>query len=64
MLYSKALEESVYLSRNQKGSCNYKNPTKHRTVNNLSYLVRILAGQQFFLMEKVIGLSYLCARLN
>jgi hypothetical protein len=48
MLYCKALVENVYLSRNKEGSYHHTNPMKHRTVNELSYFVRILAGQQFF----------------
>jgi hypothetical protein len=64
MLYCKALVENVYLCRNQEGFYYHTNPMKHRTVNEVSYLVCILAGRQFFLIKKVIGLSYLCARFN
>jgi hypothetical protein len=62
MLYCKALTENIYLSRKLRGSCYHTNPMKHRTVNDFSYFVRMLAGQQFFLIKKVIGLRYLCAR--
>jgi len=64
MLYCKALVENMYLSRSLEGSCYHTNPMKYRTVNNLSYFVRILAWQQFFLIIKVTGLRYLCARFN